>query len=89
VIERLAPNRANQPLDEGMGERDIRDGLGFCDSQDPQVGLPLMELIQRVMIRAEILRQTASSAVSSMVRRCAGCSNERLAGGHEKVHKEN
>ena len=44
-IEVLAPDGANDPLDERMRERDIRNGLDFDHFQDPKVGLPLMESI--------------------------------------------
>src|SRR5262249_38789979 len=44
-----------------MGERHIRNGLYFYDLQYPQIGLPLVEAIQRIMIRAQILRQAATS----------------------------
>lgn len=60
-VQIFAPDRADQPLDKWMGERHIRNGLYFCDLQYPQIGLPLVEAIQRIMIRAQIPRQAATS----------------------------
>src|SRR5215467_506998 len=48
-------------VDKWMGERHIRNGLYFYDLQYPQIGLPLVAAIQRIMIRAQILRQAATS----------------------------
>jgi hypothetical protein len=56
-IEVLAPDGADQPLDEGVRERDVGNGLDFGHFQDPKVGLPLMESIQGIMIGAELFRQ--------------------------------
>jgi hypothetical protein len=38
-----------------MGERNVRHGFDFFHLENAQIGLPLMEPIQRVMIGAEIL----------------------------------
>src|SRR5215813_6039273 len=40
-----------------MRQWNVRYGLDFLDLENTQIGLPLMELIQRIMIGAEILRQ--------------------------------
>src|SRR5262245_39854043 len=37
-----------------MRERHVRDGLDFLHLEDPKIPLPLAELIQRVMVRADI-----------------------------------
>jgi hypothetical protein len=37
-----------------MRERHVRDGLDFLHLEDPKVPLPLVEPIQRVMVRADI-----------------------------------
>src|SRR5215470_15346295 len=60
-VQIFPPDRADQPLDKWMGERHIRNGLSFYDLQYPQIGLPLVEAIPRIMIRAQILRQAATS----------------------------
>jgi len=58
VVEVLAPNRADQSLYERMRNRDARNGLDFGYLEYPKVGLPLMESVQRIVIRAEVFRQT-------------------------------
>src|SRR5215813_10078508 len=60
-VQIFPPDRADEPLDKWMGERHIRNGLYFYDLQYPQIGWPLVEAIQRIMIRAQILRQAATS----------------------------
>lgn len=44
-----------------MGQRHIRNRLDFYYLQDSKVGLPLMESIQRVVIRAKAFRQSRTS----------------------------
>src|SRR5215471_991597 len=51
-VQIFPPDRADQPLDKWMGERHIRKGLNFYDLQYPQIGLPWVEAIQRIMIRS-------------------------------------
>jgi len=57
-VQVLAPNRADQSLDERMRKRHVRNSLDFRYLEYPQISLPLMESIQRIIIRAEILWQT-------------------------------
>lgn len=57
-IEKLAPNRADQSLHERMRQRHIRSRLDFGHVEYSKIGLPLMESIQRIMIRAEVFGQT-------------------------------
>jgi hypothetical protein len=59
MVQRLASNSADEPFDEGMRQRNLGDGLDFCHFQDPQIGLPLVEPIKRIVVRAQILRQPA------------------------------
>src|SRR5580700_4175447 len=59
VIQIFASNGANEPFHEGMRQGNVGDGLDFCHLQDPQIGLPLVELIERIMVRAEVLWQPA------------------------------
>jgi hypothetical protein len=56
-VEALASDGTDQPLYERMRHRYVGNRLDFGQFQDPQVRLPLMESIQRVMIRAQVLRQ--------------------------------
>jgi hypothetical protein len=46
AIQAFAPNGANQPFNEWMRERHVRNGLDGLDVEDPQIRLPLMEPIQ-------------------------------------------
>ena len=39
----FAPNGANQPFNEGMGERHVRHRLDLPDVEDAQIHLPLVE----------------------------------------------
>src|SRR5215467_4829084 len=60
-VQIFPPDRADHPLDKWMVERHIWNGLYFYDLQYPQIGWPWVEAIQRIMIRAQILRQAAPS----------------------------
>jgi len=42
-----------------MGQGNVGKGLDFCHLQNPQIGLPLVELIKRIVVGAEVLRQPA------------------------------
>ena len=42
-----------------MGQWTVRDGLDFCHFQYPQVGLPLVEPIKRIVIGTEEVRHPA------------------------------
>lgn len=59
-VEKLSADRSDQPLDERLRPRHIRHRLDRLDLQDSQVRLPTMELEQRVMIGAQVPRQTAA-----------------------------
>src|SRR3989442_7112466 len=37
AVQTFAPNGANQPFNEGMGERHVRHGLDFPDVEDTQI----------------------------------------------------
>jgi hypothetical protein len=56
VIQILASNCADEPFDERMRQGNAGDALDFCHLQNAQIGLPLMELIKRIVVGAEILR---------------------------------
>ena len=59
VIQIFASNGAKEPFHEGMRPGNVGDGLDFCHLQDPQIGLPWVELIERIMVGAEVLWQPA------------------------------
>jgi hypothetical protein len=40
-----------------MGQGDVGDGLDFRHLQNTQIGLPLVELIERIVVGADVLRQ--------------------------------
>ena len=60
-IHTLSPQRADQPFDKRMGHGDRRHTLDFGHPQHPQVGVPLVKPVQRVMIGAEACRTERSS----------------------------
>src|SRR5262245_3186238 len=57
TIQAFAPNGPNQSFDDRMGPRHVRHRLHFTDVEDPQVRLPLMKPVQRIMVRTEVGRQ--------------------------------
>ena len=59
VIQILASQGADEPFHEGMGQGNVGDGLDFCHLQNPQIGLPLVEPIERIVVGAEAVRQPA------------------------------
>jgi hypothetical protein len=65
-VQEFAPNRADQALNERMGKPHIRNRLDFCHLEDSKIGLPLVESVQRIVIRAEVymrLREISDLAV--------------------------
>ena len=44
---------------KGCDWGNVGDGLDFCHLQDPQIGLPLVERIERIMAGAAVLWQPA------------------------------
>jgi len=52
-IQTFAPYGPNQSFDDWMGARHVRHRLDFPDVEDPQVRLPLMKPVQRIMVRTE------------------------------------
>ena len=59
VIQIFASNGANEPFHEGMRQGNVGDGLDFCHLQYPQIGLPLVEPIKRIVVGAEVVRHPA------------------------------
>jgi len=50
VIQILASNGADWPFHERMGQGNVGDGLDFCHLQYSQIGLPLVEPIERIVV---------------------------------------
>ena len=60
LVEVLAAKRPNQPLYERMRQRHVWDSLDLHHLEYSKIGFPLVEPIQRIMIRAEVFGQTLS-----------------------------
>jgi hypothetical protein len=54
AIQTFAPYGPNQPFDDRMGARHVRHRLDFSGVEDPQVRLPLMKPVQRIMVLTEV-----------------------------------
>src|SRR5213596_1303945 len=61
AIRAFAPYGPNQPFDDWMGARHVRHRLDLTDVKDPQVRLPLMKPVQRIMPLSARRRARASS----------------------------
>ena len=61
LIHTLSSQGANQPFDKRVRQRDVRHTLDLGHPQDPQVGTPLVEPVQRVVVSAEAFRTQRSS----------------------------
>ena len=59
VIQILPSNGADQPFHERMRQWNVGDGLDFCHVQYPEVGLPLVEPVERIIVGAEVVRHPA------------------------------
>ena len=55
-IQAFSSQCADQPFDKRMGQRHVRDTLDFDHPQDPKVGVPLVEPVQRIVVVAEARR---------------------------------
>ena len=58
MIEELTPNGPDEPLDERVRERRVRNRFDLFNLEDTQVRLPLVIGEQRVIIGAQILGDT-------------------------------
>jgi tetratricopeptide (TPR) repeat protein len=56
LVEELASDGADEPLDERVRKRHLRHGLDLPDLQNPEVRPPSMESEQRVVVGAQPLR---------------------------------
>jgi hypothetical protein len=54
AIETLTPYSPDQPFDNRVGTRHVRHRLDLADVEDPQVRLPLMKPVQRIVVRTEV-----------------------------------
>ena len=54
AIQTFAPYGPDQPFDDRVGTRHVRHRLDLPDVEDPQVRLPLMKPLQRIMVRTEV-----------------------------------
>jgi hypothetical protein len=53
MIQIFASNGTDEPFHERMGQGNVGDALDFSRLQDPQIGLPLVKLIKRIVVGAE------------------------------------
>ena len=60
LVEEVSPDRSNEPLDKRVGNRNVGDGLEFLNIEHAKIGLPAMKLEQRVMVEAEVARDSLS-----------------------------
>ncbi len=61
AVQTFAPKGSNQPFDEWMRERHVGHCLDRLHVEYPQIRLPLVEPLQRVMVRAEVCRRGAAA----------------------------
>jgi hypothetical protein len=59
MIQTFASNGTDEPFHERMGQGNVGDALDFSHLQDPQIGLPLVKLIKRIVVGAEVVWQPA------------------------------
>jgi hypothetical protein len=64
AVQAFAPNGADDPFNEGMGERHLRDGLDFSHAEYSKIPLPLVEPIQRIVVRADVCRRGVAASRS-------------------------
>jgi hypothetical protein len=83
VVEKPSTGGANQPFNEGMKNRDVGDRFYFVNFQYSQIGLPAMELKQRVVIGTEISRWTTLTlSIKDVIEHAAH------GGGHRRHRDE-
>ncbi len=59
VIQVLAPKGADEPFHEWMRQENVGDGLDFRRLQYPQIGLPLVEPVEWIVVGTDVLRHPA------------------------------
>jgi len=60
-IQTFSADCSDQSLDERMRPGNVWNRFNFCHVENSKIGLPLMKPIQRIVIGAQVLRQTCSS----------------------------
>src|SRR5260370_38329583 len=55
-IKVLTPDRSDQPFDEGMRDRSVRNRLDLLDLQHAQIGEPTVKAKERIVIGTEVFR---------------------------------
>src|SRR5258708_36897658 len=55
-IKVLTPDRSDQPFDERMRDRSVRNRLDLLDLQHAQVGEPTVKAKERIVIGTEVFR---------------------------------
>jgi hypothetical protein len=50
----FAPNRSDQPFDKRMRQGSVGHRFNLCHTKYPKIRLPLVESVQRIVIRTEI-----------------------------------
>jgi hypothetical protein len=61
-IKVLTPDSSDQPFDERMGDRSVRNRLDLLDLEDAQVGEPAVKSKQRVVVGTGVLGQALARA---------------------------
>lgn len=61
VIEIFAAHGADQPFNERVRDRGVRNRLDLLDLADAQVGEPAVEAKERVMVGADVFRWGSAS----------------------------
>src|SRR2546428_14074404 len=83
-VETFAADRADQAFDEWMRQRHVRHRLDGFHVQDSRIRLPLVESVQRIMIRAEVGRRRLATHCSIEHLAQRGAINN--AAMHAKAH---
>jgi hypothetical protein len=84
AVETFAAYRADQAFDERVRERHVRHRLDGFHVKDSQIRLPLVESVQRIMVRAEIRRRRL--ATSGSIEHLAERHAVHDAGVHAEAH---
>jgi hypothetical protein len=68
MIQTFLPKGSDEPFDERMRNRDIQHGRDRFDTEDPQVGLPAVEVTEGIVVEPEpkALALTRDSLLKSL-----------------------
>jgi hypothetical protein len=83
-VETSAAYRADQAFDEGMRQRNVRHRLDGFHVENAQIRLPLVEAVQRIVVRAEVGRRRL--ATDRSIEHVAQCDAIHDATVHAKAH---